>query len=68
MLAYLDAGSVSVVLAAIAGGVAGIAVLVKMFWHRILGIFSPKHRERAREARAELVGNADEPDGSSEPR
>jgi hypothetical protein len=68
MLAYLDAGSVSVVLAAIAGGVAGVAVFFKMFWHRILGVVSPKHREKAKQARAELAAKkADENPSPSKP-
>jgi hypothetical protein len=55
MFGYLDAGTGSILVAALAGGLAGIAVLMKLFWHRILGVFSPKHREAARAARAELV-------------
>lgn len=46
--------------AAFAGGVAGVAVLGRMYWYRLLGVFSKKHRLRADEARGELVGDADE--------
>jgi hypothetical protein len=35
-LAYLDPGSGSLLLQAIAGGVAGAAVVGKLFWRRIL--------------------------------
>jgi hypothetical protein len=35
-LAYLDPGSSSLILQALAGGVAAIAVTAKLFWHRIL--------------------------------
>jgi hypothetical protein len=42
---YLDPGSGSMVVQAILGGVAGLAVLVKMNWHRIRGRF--KHRGRS---------------------
>ena len=59
MLSYLDAGSVSMLMAAIAGGVAGIAVLGRVYWHRFLGIFSKKHRLAAQEAAAELLGTDD---------
>jgi hypothetical protein len=59
VLAYLDAGTGSILVAALAGGIAGIAVLLKLFWHRILGVFSSKHRAAADAARAELVD--DEP-------
>ncbi len=67
MFGYLDAGSVSVVLAAIAGGIAGVAVFFKMFWHRILGVFSPKHREKAKEARGQLVSKPDDAPSSTKP-
>ena len=57
MYAYLDAGTGSVLLAAFAGGAAGIAVLGRVYWHRFLGIFSKKHRAAADAAAAELVGD-----------
>lgn len=56
MIGYLDAGTGSMVLAAMAGGVAGIGVLVKLYWQRFLGLFSAKHRERAAGVEADLVG------------
>jgi hypothetical protein len=62
MLGYLDAGSLTVLTAALAGGLAGVAVLLRMYWYRILGVFSKKHRVRADEARAQLVGSADADD------
>ena len=34
-LAYLDGGSISLVVAAIGGGVAGLRVVGRVFWHRI---------------------------------
>lgn len=54
-IAYLDAGTGSLLLAAIAGGAAGISVLVKLYWKRFLGIFSKRKRQEAKEARAELT-------------
>lgn len=36
---YLDSGTGAMILQVIAGGVAGAAVMVKMFWHRIRGLF-----------------------------
>ena len=44
--AYLDPASGSIVLQAILGGVAGIALLVKLYWHRLLlllGVRKPEH-------------------------
>jgi len=55
MLSYLDPGTIGLVGTAIAGGAAGVAVLLKVYWHRVLGVFSKKHRTQAEEARAQLV-------------
>lgn len=55
MFAYLDAGTGSMIAAAMAGGVAGIGVLLRMYGNRVLGIFSKKRRARAEEAQSELV-------------
>ena len=60
MVSYLDAGSASMLGAALAGGVAGLVVLGRVYWHRFLGIFSARHREAARDAAEELVGPADD--------
>jgi outer membrane lipoprotein SlyB len=35
LVAYLDAGSGSVILQALAGGVAGFAVMGKLYWRRL---------------------------------
>ena len=57
MLSYLDPGTGSMIAAAFAGGAAGIGVLLRMYGHRVLGVFSKKHRVRAEETQAELVGS-----------
>ena len=57
ILAYLDAGTGSVLIAAIAGGAAGVAVLAKLYWNRFLGVFSKSRREEAERARTELLEN-----------
>jgi hypothetical protein len=59
MLSYLDPGTGSMIAAAFAGGFAGFGVLLKMYGHRVLGVFSKKHRMQAEEARAELAAEAD---------
>lgn len=59
MFAYLDAGTGSMIAAALAGGLAGVGVLFRMYGNRFLGIFSKKHRERARESAAALTGAPD---------
>jgi hypothetical protein len=62
MFAYLDAATGSMIAAAIAGGAAGVGVLFRMYWHRLLGVFSSKHREVAEQAAAELSGHQEESD------
>jgi hypothetical protein len=47
------------IVAAFAGGAAGVAVLLRMYWHRVVGVFSKSHRARAEEAKAQLLGDAD---------
>lgn len=42
------------ILAALAGGAAGVAVLGRMYWHRALGVFSKKHRAIADESAKNL--------------
>lgn len=37
--AYLDPGSGSMLVQALLGGIAGVAVLVKIYWRRIVGRF-----------------------------
>jgi hypothetical protein len=59
MLSYLDPGTGSMIMAALAGGLAGIFVFFKFYWHRFLGIFSKKHRAKAEEARTKLVSDAE---------
>jgi hypothetical protein len=56
MFAYLDAGTGSMLMAAFAGGAAGIGVLLRMYGHRILGVFSKKHRQAAEESFGDLMG------------
>ncbi len=42
--------------AAAAGGVAGVVVLVRMYWYRILGVFSKKYRLKAEMDQGDLLG------------
>jgi len=60
MNAYLDAGTGSMIAAALAGGIAGVGVLFRMYGNRFLGIFSKKRRELAERERAELIGAVDD--------
>ena len=42
--------------AAFAGGVAGVVVLFRMYWYRILGVFSKKYRLKAEMDQGDLLG------------
>ncbi len=44
MIGYIDPGTGSIILQAIAAGIIGGAVAVKLFWHRILTFFGWKKR------------------------
>ncbi len=39
--AYLDPASGSILLQVLLGGVAGLGLMVKMFWHRVQGLVRP---------------------------
>jgi hypothetical protein len=39
VIGYLDAGSGSLIMQALAGGVAGVAVVGKLYWSRIKRVF-----------------------------
>lgn len=56
VFAYLDAGSMSMLGLALAGGVAGVVVVIRLYWHKFLGVFSKKHRRKAEMAEGELLG------------
>jgi hypothetical protein len=44
-LAYLDPGSASMILQMLVGGLAAVAVSIKLFWRRILRFFHIKRDE-----------------------
>lgn len=45
ILAYLDPGSGSVILQAILGGTAAVAVTAKLYWRRITGFLRIRRRD-----------------------
>ncbi len=59
VLAYLDAGSGSVILQALLGGFAALAVTGKLWWSRVLSLLRIRRPER--ESAAESQQPADEP-------
>ena len=50
LVAYLDANSGSLIASAIAAGFAGVAVVVKVGWRRMVAAVSPKARAEAKAA------------------
>jgi hypothetical protein len=56
MYAYLDPATGSMMGAALVAGGAGLVVLVRMYWHRFIGLFSKKHRAQADELAEQLTG------------
>lgn len=44
--AYLDAGSGSMLLQLLLGGIAGLIVILKLFWNKFLGIFGISKKEK----------------------
>ena len=54
--------------AALVAGGAGLVVLMRMYWHRFIGLFSKKHRAQADELAEQLVGEDGDEDGSDAPQ
>ena len=63
--AYLDPGTGSMFLQLLLGGVAGLAVLLKLYWQRFLSFFGLGHQESDSAAEGEIVAEDDVP--ASEP-
>ena len=59
LLAYLDPGSGSVLLQALLGGIAAIAITGKLWWHRLLTLLRIRRPDDDSAPEAELV--TDEP-------
>ncbi|HVE94474.1 MAG TPA: hypothetical protein VNB24_06100 [Acidimicrobiales bacterium] len=57
VFAYLDPGTGSQIMMAFMAGFAGLLVVVKMYWSRILGVFSPKARARAKQLAEERAAD-----------
>lgn len=61
LIGYLDPGTGSVILQALIGGIAGLAVTAKLWWHRVTGLF---RRGSRAESPAEAEGQSAGPSGS----
>ncbi len=63
--AYLDPGSGSMLLQLVLGGLAGLAVIAKLYWHRLLGLFgrhSPQEESES-ETNSTSLSTSDSSDG-----
>lgn len=58
-LAYFDPASGSLVLQMIIGGIAGVAFIVKLYWHKLLGLFGIKSSP-VEEDEGEEIGTGDD--------
>ena len=47
MLGYIDPGTGSIILQAIIAGVAGAAIAIKLFWHRIIVFLRLRNKDKS---------------------
>jgi hypothetical protein len=52
-LAYLDPGTGSMVLQLLLGGIAGVVVILKLYWSRFVGLFRGNAREESEHCSSE---------------
>ena len=64
--AYLDPGSGSMLLQLVLGGLAGLAVIAKLYWHRLLGLFgmNAQQEESDSETNSASLSTSDSSDSS----
>ena len=63
--AYLDPGSGSMLLQLVLGGLAGLAVIAKLYWQRLRGLFgmNAQQEESDSEANSASLSTSEPPDG-----
>ena len=54
-LAYLDPGSGSMLLQLVLGGLAGLAVIAKLYWQRLLGLFGMHSQQEESDSDADAA-------------
>ncbi len=64
-LAYLDPGSGSMLLQLVLGGLAGLAVIAKLYWHRLLALFgmNAQQEESDSDTNSASLSTSDSSDG-----
>lgn len=74
-LTYLDAGTGSLIVSVVVAGAAGLGVILRLTWRRIVGFFSPKRRaeqraqdQEAAEQAAEAPADSVNASSSAEPQ
>ena len=60
--AYLDPGTGSMILQVVLGGVAGLVVALRLYWHRILAMMGIRQKPVPEEAVAEAPSSVDQQD------
>ena len=58
--AYLDPGTGSMVLQLLLGGIAGLVIVVKLYWHSLLSFFGKSHQSDSVEERQGQQADSDE--------
>lgn len=48
--AYIDPNSGSLMLQAILGGIAGLAVVVRLYWHKLIGMLGLRKSDRVKDS------------------
>ena len=63
--AYLDPGSGSMLLQLVLGGLAGLAVIAKLYWHRLLALFgmNAQQEENDSDTNSASLSTSDSSDG-----
>ena len=65
--AYLDPGSGSMLLQLVLGGLAGLAVIAKLYWHRLLALFGRHSQQEESDSEIDST-SLTTPDSSDTPQ
>lgn len=65
-LAYFDPASGSLVLQMILGGIAGVALMVRIYWHKVLGLFGVRTPDPRQDDDSEDLEDEDQDEGDAD--
>ncbi|MDA8020978.1 MAG: hypothetical protein MPN21_26370 [Thermoanaerobaculia bacterium] len=60
--AYFDPASGSLILQMILGGIAGVALMVRIYWHKLLGLFGVQTADPTEESEGDDEGDDEDID------